>query len=388
MYKALDGHQRIKALCSLREEGWDIPLLPVAFIEASDEADARKKLLAISSQYGEFDADELSEWMKGLDDGIADTLRIVDEEMDLFKDRSKEMEAVSLNDRFLIPPFSVLDSRQGYWQERKKKWKSLINDTGISRGDAKVRNNKSWKGYKTDFSKLPDVSILDPVLAEIAIIWFGIDKGLSFDCFAGDTVFGYVSSYLNQTFSGIEIRQEQADFNNKRIAEFANSKYYCDDGQNVLQHIEENSQDLLFSCPPYFDLEVYSNLENDASNQKDYDHFIEIIRSAFTNSIKCLKENRFAFIVVGDVRSKKDGSYYGFPDDIKKIFNDAGMVTYNELILVEMSGSAAMRASKHMGMRKVVKTHQNVLVFYKGDTKQIKNIFPKIEVNTDESTDV
>lgn len=80
-YKALDGHQRIKALCSLREEGWDIPLLPVAFIEASDEADARKKLLAISSQYGEFDASELSEWLDEIGGEVAETLRLVDSEL-------------------------------------------------------------------------------------------------------------------------------------------------------------------------------------------------------------------------------------------------------------------------------------------------------------------
>ena len=77
-YKALDGHQRIKALCSLREEGWDIPLLPVAFIEASDEQDARKKLLAISSQYGEFDASELGEWLDEIGGEVAETLRLVD----------------------------------------------------------------------------------------------------------------------------------------------------------------------------------------------------------------------------------------------------------------------------------------------------------------------
>lgn len=92
MYKALDGHQRIKALCSLREEGWDIPLLPVAFIEASDEADARKKLLAISSQYGEFDSAELAGWLSEMDEGIADTLRIVDGEIDIILKDPEETE--------------------------------------------------------------------------------------------------------------------------------------------------------------------------------------------------------------------------------------------------------------------------------------------------------
>jgi len=45
-----------------------------------------------------------------------------------------------------------------------------------------------------------------------------------------------------------------------------------------------------------------------------------------------------------------------------------------------------------MGNRKIGKCHQNVLVFFKGDPKQIKHIYPKLdfsELNTDdESTDV
>ncbi len=51
----LDGHQRLKALIELRQEGYNIPLLPVAYIDADDEKHAREKLLYITSQYGEFD---------------------------------------------------------------------------------------------------------------------------------------------------------------------------------------------------------------------------------------------------------------------------------------------------------------------------------------------
>ena len=53
----------------------------MATLKASDIADARKKLLAISSQYGEFDSEELAGWLSEMDEGIADTLRIVDKEM-------------------------------------------------------------------------------------------------------------------------------------------------------------------------------------------------------------------------------------------------------------------------------------------------------------------
>lgn len=77
----LDGHQRIKALLSMRQEGYEIPLLPVAYIKADNENDARQKLLAITSQYGEFDIDELNSWIGDLDLEIAETLRLVNDEL-------------------------------------------------------------------------------------------------------------------------------------------------------------------------------------------------------------------------------------------------------------------------------------------------------------------
>ena len=40
----------------------------------------------------------------------------------------------SLADRFGIPPFSVLDARQGYWQERKRAWLALGIQSELGRG--------------------------------------------------------------------------------------------------------------------------------------------------------------------------------------------------------------------------------------------------------------
>lgn len=42
---------------------------------------------------------------------------------------------VTLADRFLIPPFSVLDARQGYWQDRKRAWLALGIQSELGRGD-------------------------------------------------------------------------------------------------------------------------------------------------------------------------------------------------------------------------------------------------------------
>ena len=40
----------------------------------------------------------------------------------------------SLLDRFGVPPFSVLDARQGYWQDRKRAWLALGIRSEVGRG--------------------------------------------------------------------------------------------------------------------------------------------------------------------------------------------------------------------------------------------------------------
>lgn len=41
---------------------------------------------------------------------------------------------LTLSERFLIPPFSVLDARQGYWQDRKRAWIALGIQSELGRG--------------------------------------------------------------------------------------------------------------------------------------------------------------------------------------------------------------------------------------------------------------
>ena len=280
-----------------------------------------------------------------------------------------------LTDKYIIPPFSVLDARQGYWKDRKTAWRDKIQDKSQTREGA---NPITWLTDAFSAS-----SLLDPVLAELACRWFAPPNCNTFDCFAGDTEFGYVSGYLGNNFTGVELREEQCQFN-RAACDGLPVKYICDDGRNILAHIGAGTQDLLFSCPPYFDLEVYSNKENDASNQKTYQDFYAIIDSAFTAAIRCLKDNRFAVIVCSDIRNTKTGEYYRFPDDIKDTFKRGGMCLYNELVLVDAIGTARLRANQNMKTRKVVRVHQNVLVFYKGDTKRIKDHFPALAFNDEE----
>jgi len=290
----------------------------------------------------------------------------------------------NLSDWFIVPPFSVLNVGSDVWQARKKIWMNRIKDTAQSRSN--VLRNYTQVGVDFMNIKGDTTSILDPVLCEVLLHWFTNEGHTSFDPFAGDTVFGFCSSYKGRPFIGIELREEQVKQNQSIVdANELDAHYILDDAVNVKKHFKKESMDFMFSCPPYADLEVYSDKENDLSNM-DYDVFFEVIKQVYTDCFSVLKNERFAVITIGEVRHKNTGCYIGLVPKIIQIMMDAGFNYYNEIILNTPVGNLMMRAGRYMNQnRKVGKNHQNVLVFYKGNPNNIKKHFKKIK---DESRNI
>jgi hypothetical protein len=125
----------------------------------------------------------------------------------------------------------------------------------------------------------------------------------------------------------------------------------------------------VFSCPPYADLERYSNDPADLSNMP-YDAFLVAYQQVIDMAVAYLRPNRFAAWVVGEVRTKKrpDRPQYGFVADTVKAFQQAGCHLYNDHIVLTPIGTAAMRApTLFNASRKASRVHEYLLVFVKGD---------------------
>lgn len=73
--RIIDGHQRRTALVALEADGYSIPPLPVDYIHAETEEEAREILLSVSSQYGEWVEDELESWFSEINESLKETLR-------------------------------------------------------------------------------------------------------------------------------------------------------------------------------------------------------------------------------------------------------------------------------------------------------------------------
>jgi len=195
------------------------------------------------------------------------------------------------------------------------------------------------------------------------------------DPFAGGSVRGVVAHKLGLDYTGIELRKEQVEANieqGKKLLEPDNQpKWICGDSDQVLDTIPEdlkNEFDMILSCPPYYNLEIYSQDENDLSNMT-YKAFIEKYTSIIRKATARLKNGGYAVFIVGDMRDE-NGYYRDFVNDTKRAFMDLvfkndGLKLYNDMVFLTPIGTAMIRANNTFGERKVVKIHENILVFKK-----------------------
>lgn len=379
--------------------------------------DERRKLLAFADNHTsdtsrfdfsavveDFGIDVLDEWNFDIDSFNVDVEDTV---------KPGKEQAGSLKRRFIIPPFSILDTKLGQWQERKRAWLGIGIKSEEGRDDHITYNRSSQSPYiyeirnklrakngvdpswdelteycrKNNISLQDGTSIFDPVLCELAYRWFNIDGGVVLDPFAGGSVRGIVAAKLGMIYKGIDLREEQIKANYENVAQIqppiSESEcptWKCGDSCDIDNHFKGLEADLIFSCPPYADLEVYSDNPKDLSTM-DYEAFKTAYFTIIRKCCSMLKENRFAVFVVGEVRDK-NGVYRSFVPDTIKAFQEAGLSYYNEMILVNQIGSLAMRVSNQFNnSRKIGKHHQNVLVFYKGDVKRIKDNYPALDLS-------
>ena len=438
----IDGH--------LRRDVMGDQEVPVLILDVTEE-EADKLLLTLDplAMMAHADTDQLLELLRDNpfeSNAVADMLEaLVNGERDVMPDLTESMDdengpAGSLAARFLVPPFSVLDARQGYWQERKRAWSALGIESELGRGSSPSTSARSDDpSYREIGNRKPNAtpggsplpaatlvnghtvrgdghgrrladrqsnltnkppkpewatgtgtgtenmaagtSIFDPVLCEIAYRWFSPVAGSILDPFAGGSVRGIVAAYLGKKYTGIDLRPEQVTANQEQAQTIVPDNmptWIVGDSRTA---IPTEEYDLIFSCPPYYDLEQYSDDDADLSNAGDYDSFILSYREIIQTSVDRLRPDSFACFVVGDIRDGH-GMYRNFVGDTVDAFRDAGMGLYNEAILVTTLGSLPIRVGRQFEAgRKLGKTHQNVLIFYKGDPGRIRDRLGEVDVS-------
>ena len=304
----------------------------------------------------------------------------------------------SISDRYVVPPFTVLDTRIDYGRKRRRWWLSLGIRAELGRG-ATVEADRACQRYPdpdvyrkaaaaasnvTGAAELPDyadfgmtnvapgTSIFDPVLCEMMYRWFAPPGGTVLDPFAGGSVRGITAAVLGHPYHGIDLSPLQVAANREQAATILTPDqpqpvWTVGDSAVVLPTIASEPADLVMTCPPYYDLEVYSDDPADLSNLPTYDDFRFAYRAILNDAVRVLRRDRFAVVVVSEVRDRR-GRYIGLVPDTIAALEMAGASFYNEAVLINPAGTLPMRVGKQFeASRKLGRMHQNIIIAIKGD---------------------
>lgn len=300
----------------------------------------------------------------------------------------------SLALEYIIPPFTVLDGRQGYWIDRKQRWNALGITAEMGRDEYDGRHaaaqaynwNMGGKGgrgssWERDQWSHPTTSMFDPVLCEVVYQWWSPAGGVIIDPFAGEATKGVIAAKLGRRYYGVELRPEQIAANEAQAERLGvMPTWIAGDSVDIGTLIPPGvTADLVFTSPPYYDLEIYSGDAADGSTFATYDGFLGWYARILRACVDRLAPNRFVVLKVGDVRGP-DGNYRGFVADTIDIMRDAGCPLYNQAIYIMPVGSLAMRTRKQFDTsRKLGMGHQHVLGFLKGDARALTADMPAVD---------
>lgn len=244
-------------------------------------------------------------------------------------------------------------------KRRVRDWRRLTEETGHSGARNEVFRADHNSVYTSTHSVFPA-----PLMEMIIVRYAGKVGSSILDAFAGGPPRGLVSTIMGHRYTGFEIRQEQIDENEallKRL-KLSGATYVNGDGRFLAV---DELFDCAITCPPYYDLEQYSDSANDLSNLNSYSEFNASMALCSNAHFERLKPGAFACIIVGLFRDKKTGELIDFPAHTVENFREAGFTYWQHIILSKNFASAAVRASNAWKGHKLVPRHENLLIFRK-----------------------
>jgi len=263
-------------------------------------------------------------------------------------------------------------SRDGCWQGANGYSNVVLSSHKIVDGKVVHETGKSFNG---------NASVLDPVACEVILRFFMPTNGKRiYNPFGGGVQFGFVSASYGYEYVASEIRQNQCDANNVLCSDLSGNATWIKSDSSKYE--PDGMFDLCFMCPPYYKVEKYIDYDNiipdgELNNYDTYEEFRDALFEGYKLAIKHLNDNCFFVVMTGDSRDK-NGAYYGSEAEHELFFKEQGLHIYNKIVYLECEFTRLAHAKRTLDYRKFPKREQKILVFYKGNIKKIKELYPPI----------
>lgn len=215
------------------------------------------------------------------------------------------------------------------------------------------------------------LSEFNPAVAKNIISFWSEDGDVIFDPFAGRTR-ALVSYAMNRKYIGYEVSSDVCNYMETRFKELGLKErenfevdIKCSDCINAQEDIKNESCDLVFSCPPYFNIEKYQSADGQLSDIRDYYKFLDALIKRLNIAVNKLKKDKFMCMVVGDFR--KDKFLHTFEADLIQAMKENEKIILHDIIIIQNIPFHA--AAYYFGSRRkykgVAKAHEYLLVWKK-----------------------
>jgi DNA modification methylase len=214
-----------------------------------------------------------------------------------------------------------------------------------------------------------NLSQFNPDVAERILKIWSKEGGKVLDPFSGRCR-ALIAQAMNRRYIGYEISPTAHEkiierLERKTLVPFKHkAKVICADSKTI-NKIDEF--DLVFSCPPYWDVEDYDKeygekVEGQLSSLHNYKHFLEEYYVIICNCFKALKPGKYCVWVVNDIRRNK--RLVPFASDTINCFERAGFKLH-DVVINKLFGLAVMGVGQAVANGYTPKMHEYILVFKK-----------------------
>lgn len=254
--------------------------------------------------------------------------------------------------------------------EEKYKQYNIPKDTrlnGLTLSSRSVRDGISLSIFPFD-------------LAQKILRFYSTKNDVIFDPFSGHLTRWYCCYLNDRHYFGYDISKLFFEKNSKILKNLISQSLsqskpkinlYNKDSRHL--HFPNNSFDLIFTSPPYYDLEFYGDEQGQLGNCKDYISFLDDMRQIVSECYRVLKPDKFIVFNVNDF--VKEGIFYPYHCDIIRIFEDIGFKLHDVVIVDWQTSIGKAFVTEIFERKKTAKRHEYLIVAKKVSNEM--NIFDK-----------
>lgn len=235
-------------------------------------------------------------------------------------------------------------------------------------------------GDRGSRGKRKGLSTFPPDLVRKVLLFYSEENEIVLDPFAGHNSRMQTTFEMKRDYIGYDVSDDFMKFNNEV------REYLLKNKNSVLnrfkrsitlrkqssEHLVEQDEsiDLIFTSPPYYNIEWYGDEKEQLGRSSSYEDFLQRMWAIINECYRVLKPNRFCIFNVNDFRSKN--IYHPYHIHISDLFNKAQFEIWDIIIINWRASISACFPTRLEERRWTAKCHEYLIVGRKTDTSPEK----------------